>query len=60
MATVYAEDEEEIATARVEAKNAAEDEFEAEYLQGYIDLKRRVALVHLVWDLSTLSGVNSD
>ena len=33
-------------------------EFGLEFFQGYADLKKRVALVHAEWDLSTFSRVN--
>ena len=46
-----------IVTARVKA---AEEEFGANFFQGYSDLKRRVALVHPEWDLTAFSDVESD
>ena len=60
MDAIWAEADEAIATARAEAKKAAEDEFGANFFQGYSDLKRRVALAHPEWDLSTFSGVDLD
>ena len=42
------------------SQKKAENEFDAGFFQGYADLKRRVALLHPEWDLSTFSGVESD
>ena len=46
--------------ALAEAQRNAKDEYDAGFFQGYVDLKRRVALVHLEWDLSAFSRVESD
>ena len=50
----------ECATAWNTAERIVDEEFEADFLQGYIDLKRRVALDHLDWDLSGYQGAESD
>ena len=39
---------------------APEEDFDSGFFEGYADLKRRVALDHLEWDLSAYSGVESD
>ena len=39
---------------------APEDEFGACFFKGYYDLKRKVALAHSEWGVSTFPGVNSD
>ena len=48
-----AEAEEAAAAARDEAEKTAEDEFMADFSQGYADLKRRMAMAHPKWDLSS-------
>ena len=55
-----AEADDVIAAARPEAGKAVEDEFTAGFFQGYSDLKRRVAVDHPKWDISTYSRVDSD
>ena len=55
---VRAEVDDAVATARAEAKKAAEDEFAAGFFQGYSDLKRRVVVDHPEWDLSAYSGID--
>ena len=42
------------------ATQAADQEFDKGFFQGYSDLKRRVAVDHSEWDLSGYSGVDSD
>ena len=49
-----------LAVVQGEAEKVAEKEFGADFFQGYSDLKRRVALVHLEWDLTAFSGVELD
>ena len=41
-------------------KRAANEEFEIGFLQGYVDLKGRMALDHPDWDLSSYRGAESD
>ena len=60
VSTAKAEAEDAIAAAQVEASKATEDEFTADFFQGYSDLKRRVAEDHPEWDLTGYSRVNSD
>ena len=48
------------ATARAEAEKVGKEEFEAGFLQGYVDLKRMVALDYPDWDLSTYRGTGLD
>ena len=60
MATIRAEAKDAIAAARAEGEKTTEDELEAGFIQGYFDLRRRVTLAHLEWDLSAFSGVDSD
>ena len=43
--------------AQEATKRAADEEFEVGFLQGYMDLKRRVALAHPDWDLSSYPNV---
>ena len=50
---------EEVAANRAEA-GKADEEFEAEFFQGYSDLKWRVAADHLEWDLTAYSGAEFD
>ena len=50
---------EKAAASRAEAAKA-DEEFEAGFFQGYSDLKRRVAVDHPEWDLSTYSRADSD
>ena len=57
---VRAEVNEAIKVAQADAEKAAEDEFRVGFFQGYTDLKRRVAMAYLEWDLSSFSGVNSN
>ena len=47
-------------SAQAEAEKAVDKEFKARLLQGYVDLKRRVALDHPDWDLLACQGANSD
>ena len=47
-------------TARTEAGKAAEEEFEAGFFQGYVDLKIRVIIDYPEWDLTAYSGVDYD
>jgi len=52
-----------LATAEVAADpatEAAEQEFDKGFFQGYSDLKRRVAVDHPEWDLTGYSGAESD
>ena len=51
---------EAIAAIWFETGKAANDEFEAGFFQGYLELNGRVALAHPEWDLSAFSGVDSD
>ena len=41
-------------------KRAINKEFEAKFLRGYVDLKRRVSFDHPDWDLSGNRGVEFD
>ena len=50
----------EVATVRAEAEKAKKDEFGAGFFQGYSNLKMRVALAHLEWDLTAFSKFDSD
>ena len=60
VAAIRAEAKDEATTARAEAEKCTKDKFWAGFFQGYTDLKRRVALVYLEWDLAAFSGVDSD
>ena len=42
------------------AERATDDEFKVGFLQGYVDLKRRVALDHPNWNLSGYRGAEFD
>ena len=52
--------EAEIAVAPTKAEKATEEDFGSGFFQGYDNLKRRVALAHPEWDLSSLSGIDLD
>ena len=57
LAAAKAKVAEDVVAARVEV---VEEEFWADFFQGYSNLKRRVALVHFEWDLTAFSSVESD
>ena len=50
----------DLAATQAEAAKEVEKEFRVGFFQGYSDLKRKVALVHPEWDLSSFSGAKSD
>ena len=48
------------ATAQGEAGKIVEEKFEADFFQGYVDLRRWVAVDHSKWDLVAYSRADSD
>ena len=60
LATTEAKVLADVVATQAEVAKESEEEFEADFFQGYSNLKRLVALLHLEWDLFIFSGAESD